>query len=44
MLARSPDRAAPIYRVWLQGLEQSGERERYEAVQREAENQVGTPP
>ena len=37
MLARSPDRAVPLYRVWLRGLEQAGERERYEVVLREAQ-------
>lgn len=41
MLARSPGRAVPIYRVWLRSLERSGERERYEAVLREARAAFG---
>jgi spermidine synthase len=42
MLARSPDRSLPIYRVWLRGLEQAGERVRYNAVLREARERLGT--
>jgi hypothetical protein len=41
MLARSPDRAVPLYRVWLRGLDRAGERERYRAVLREARGRFG---